>query len=165
MDEFHAELSERDFCKICDIKFPTVKEKIKHVRVTHVLIRSANCTECDRVFTGENAAYLLKAHMVVHTREKSYLCSKCGQSFSQQTALKVHTRIVCNPNKEEAQKAREMRAQRQKEYRERQRKCSVKCKICKKLFISEKNLKVHVDTVHNKKKGVLESDSSESESE
>ena len=43
--------------------------------------------ECSKMFRSERN---LKAHMAIHTAEKSYNCDSCGKTFRSQGGLKQH---------------------------------------------------------------------------
>ena len=60
---------------------PSSKEPEKFAKAKRV------CQECKRSFSSS-----LKTHLTVHTGEKLYRCTECGQAFSQKRSLTVHVR-------------------------------------------------------------------------
>ncbi|WAR17431.1 ZN260-like protein [Mya arenaria] len=50
------------------------------------------CMYCDRTFNWKSR---LLEHVIVHTKERPFVCGQCGQSFLRKEMLKRHIRIGC----------------------------------------------------------------------
>ena len=59
------------------------------------------CAHCMKNFVSQSK---LARHMLVHTKEKPWVCGTCGTHFSQKSALTVHTKRTLATNKSCASK-------------------------------------------------------------
>jgi len=109
----HSDEKQHALCSICDKKFKHLLGLKKHVLRNHrgrlypctvcnkqfkmpgelkvhsfrVHERKLLCTICDRHFQKPQD---LKQHMLAHTREQSFVCRKCNQSFTCVSDLDLH---------------------------------------------------------------------------
>lgn len=118
-------------CTICGLAFKLKINLNEHYAKKHnEIIKIVNpkfsksaifeCTECEKTFVNRT---MLKQHVVIHSKDKKYTCSICGESFNVERYLKRHLKIV----HADAQK----------------------CHLCPKEFIYDLTLKKHLCTDHN----------------
>ncbi|KAF7273587.1 hypothetical protein GWI33_013695 [Rhynchophorus ferrugineus] len=118
-------------CSHCDVKFKMWRIARNHMYKEHGLdFGMINCPMCN-TFKSYHAVPILK-HMVIHSKEKPFLCSVCGKSFKQWSQLKNHEVIHRAP--EELPSWSKVK----------------KCDMCQRFFANSKCLKVHVQAVHEK---------------
>jgi len=117
----HEGRKERYLCGQCGQQFSSQTGFRTHI-ASHTgmeyVKRHVKCDICDKMFRCPSD---LKTHLVVHSKEKPFLCSwpDCGQSFSQKASLKDHLNV------------------HEKKY---------ECNSCKKSFGRERYLVMHMKT-------------------
>lgn len=124
-------------CMICTAKYETKDDLIKHT-LTHNRYKSLvdtpkkhACPMCNRMF-GTNKD--VKRHMVVHTKEKCFLCELCPQTFGRKDHL--HRHYKTNHSKE-AKKEKAVEGEQ-----------VFSCQHCPEMFQKKKLLTNHVKYTH-----------------
>ena len=118
---FHEGRRERYLCGQCGQVLSSQSGFRTHV-ANHVgkdyIKRNVKCQVCDKLFRCHSD---MKTHMVVHSKERPFVCSwpDCDQSFSQKASLKDHINV------------------HEKKYQ---------CQLCEKAFGRERYLKMHSKT-------------------
>lgn len=74
-------------CDQCDDSFRKLSELNHHVRRFHTFERQHKCMFCTKEFYS---IYNLKQHVMVHTGQRPYACSKCDLRFTQKGNLTKH---------------------------------------------------------------------------
>ncbi len=109
-------------CLFCARKFKNVHHLLRHIAV-HTHEKPYSCGLCDKSFP-EN--YIRFTHMRrFHTRELSYMCTKCPAAFVNCAGLRKHTTT---------------------NHTERVR--SIKCSRCSQMFFSNIELLLHENRIH-----------------
>lgn len=54
-------------------------------------IRNHNCDVCGKSFFTQRT---LSGHKLTHSDERTFMCSECGDTFKQQSALYTHGKLV-----------------------------------------------------------------------
>ena len=123
---FHV--TEKKFaCDQCDFKTKLAKSLTTHKKRKHEQIREEVCHICGKTFFDK---YNLSQHLnIMHTEgEKEFVCEKCGATYTTMMSLKGHVR------------------EKHPVY--------YLCSYCdKKMFLSQKKLRVHLLNAHNAKCG------------
>jgi len=108
---------------------------------------------CDKQFA---IAQQLKVHQVVHTGEKNYLCSDCGNSFGSQSTLIDHRKrkhLNHLPHKcSHCARGFFTRQELEAHVRTHTGDKPYICVHCKKGFARAHHVKRHLDTVHSESK-------------
>jgi len=108
---------------------------------------------CDKKFA---IAQQLKVHQVVHTGEKNYLCSDCGNSFGSQSTLIDHRKrkhLNHFPHKcKHCVKSFFTRQELEAHVRTHTGVKPFVCQTCNKAFSRSHHLKRHTQTVHSETK-------------
>ncbi|XP_067678899.1 histone-lysine N-methyltransferase PRDM9-like [Haliotis asinina] len=124
-------------CMICSAKCENKEDLIKHT-LTHNRYKSLvdtpkkhACSVCNRMF-GTNKD--VKRHMVVHTKEKCFLCELCPQTFGRKDHLHRHykTNHCKETKKEKAVEGEQV----------------FRCQHCPEIFPKKKLLTNHVRYTH-----------------
>lgn len=114
-------------CDQCEKSF----NKIHHLH-NHLLARHSEknfkCYDCNRSFSYKSA--LDRHHKIVHRKQKHHVCCECGWKFASNFDLRQHFEGHHN----ESTKAERT------------------CAFCDKIFTKERNLKYHIQAIHNKSK-------------
>ncbi len=84
----HKEQKEFSY-KICNISFPTFKERTLHSK-EHRVKKEFRCEQCGKDFF--NTLYRMRAHINTH-EEKSLQCNVCNKFFHNNSNLSDHKRI------------------------------------------------------------------------
>ncbi|XP_069363838.1 zinc finger and SCAN domain-containing protein 31-like isoform X34 [Maniola hyperantus] len=103
-------------CGVCDRRFPSENEKLKHHRRAHMKEKTLVCRTCDRAFFALDG---LKKHMKVHTKEKLFECDVCGKTFRWRTNFEYHFMIHTNDKRK-------------------------KCSLCNAAFVQKASLDYHM---------------------
>ena len=114
-------------CDQCDFKTKLAKSLTTHKKRKHEQIREEVCHICGKTFFDK---YNLSQHLnIMHTEgEKEFVCEKCGATYTTMMSLKGHVR------------------EKHPVY--------YLCSYCdKKMFLSQKKLRVHLLNAHNAKCG------------
>ncbi|XP_046434728.1 zinc finger protein 271-like [Neodiprion fabricii] len=74
-------------CDHCEDSFRKLSELNDHVRRFHTFERQHKCMFCSKEFYS---IYNLKQHVMVHTGQKPFACSKCDLRFTQKGNLTKH---------------------------------------------------------------------------
>ena len=112
-------------CDICQQAFGSQQGKQRHFRVVHVKETLYKCKFCNLLTCSQEK---LKAHISIHTGERSVTCDECGKCFITKSHLKHHQ--LCK----HSEKAKNMR-----------------CDICgmrlSSLISTIKHMRLHIDDV------------------
>lgn len=75
-------------CSYCGTSFRQLYHLSEHINA-HTGATPYSCELCDKKFTRHN---ILKAHQLVHTKEKPCICNidKCGRAYAYEIDLKRH---------------------------------------------------------------------------
>ena len=84
----HTHTDKQFSCEICEKKYRTEKDLLKHKKSSHIDLRT--CDICGASIRGGKGA--LKDHIKTHeeNRERPYSCETCGKSFYKPQLLKTH---------------------------------------------------------------------------
>lgn len=84
-------------CQICGLVVKSKLVLMKHLRTHDSKQATYPCTVCGKVFSREDN---LKIHMRIHTGEKPFVCSVCGEKFRVKCSLQAHESSVHGKTKE-----------------------------------------------------------------
>ena len=73
----------------CNKTYSTKFNLKRHVEVSHLKQKKHKCPYCEKFLVSQQN---LKEHIFVHTGEKPYQCSTCGEFFRQISQLSLHKR-------------------------------------------------------------------------
>uniref|UniRef100_A0A3P9MR99 C2H2-type domain-containing protein n=1 Tax=Oryzias latipes TaxID=8090 RepID=A0A3P9MR99_ORYLA len=110
-------------CFLCQQRFQLDEELKAHSR-THAKSKTHMCGVCGKVLSNSRS---LSRHKKTHSTERPHACRVCGRGFKLPTTLKQHEKIHT--------------------HRER----SFLCDVCCKMFLTGKQLQVHMRTHTNEK--------------
>ncbi|XP_063836976.1 oocyte zinc finger protein XlCOF6-like isoform X23 [Ostrinia nubilalis] len=135
-------------CTLCGERFHTLALRNSHKTQVHELkSKPFPCSECPRVFTDRRvykrhftvnhtnqyfacecgkkfcSQFTLKEHMVVHTKEKSFVCTVCSKAFPRKNSLVAHLWVHSDQKRFE-------------------------CTDCDKQFKMKKTWKMHMKNYH-----------------
>nr|CAB3267924.1 ZF(C2H2)-26 zinc finger protein [Phallusia mammillata] len=77
-------------CKMCNASFTCERYLRKHYLLQHKGkqgTQEAKCTECGKIL---RSVYYLRLHMLIHTKELPYHCTKCDAAFNRKDKVKRH---------------------------------------------------------------------------
>jgi hypothetical protein len=107
------------FCKACQLAFESDEERQLHRLFHHKL--KLPCRFCPRTLDTKRK---LLGHESSHFKKPKLDCKRCGQVFEDSEALKRHRRACCVI----------------------QELPRFSCQICKRLYVRENELKIHLET-------------------
>lgn len=83
-------------CAVCGKTFPGLQDLRQHEFYVHKDRTNAQyyCHECGICCYSKSK---LNRHMITHTGEKPYSCTKCDRKFTQKTRLKYHEKAHTDP--------------------------------------------------------------------
>ncbi|XP_053716137.1 zinc finger protein 260-like [Synchiropus splendidus] len=122
----HRTLHEADSahkCSICQEVF-ALKEELQAHRRTHAVTKLHQCGVCGKSLSDYRS---LSRHKMTHTAERPHSCHVCGRRFKLIGTLRTHEKIHTN--------------------RER----SFLCDVCCKMFLTSKQLQIHMRQHTNEK--------------
>lgn len=146
-----CELKKAFNCVICSAAF-TQKANLKVHLKTHLNIREYQCPHCERYFSRNT---FLKNHiMSVHEKEKPFVCSECGKTFSRMDSMKRHGALhkereySCNLCGMTYHTLNNLNMHTKRVHTDNQDMLEDKCRLCSKTF---KDIKSHMFFIHQKK--------------
>lgn len=77
-------------CDSCGRSYAKYRSFYAH-RLTHTSEKSYTCETCGK---NIDSLYHFKAHIRIHTREKPYVCEICGKTFTDNSALWYHKKVI-----------------------------------------------------------------------
>lgn len=108
-------------CTLCGERFPTMALRDSHkIQVHGMKTKEFVCSECPKVFTNRrvykrhftiahtneyfacecgkkfSSQFDLKEHIVVHTKEKSFICTVCSKPFARKNNMVQHMSVHSN---------------------------------------------------------------------
>ena len=98
--------------------------KTKRAKNSNKMLKTFSCNICGKNFTTKQ--YCQIHWLNIHGNQKGFKCGQCESSFPDQKALNNHNKYVHKPN-------------------------DVECKFCNKHLKTERNLKIHIQDVHETK--------------
>ena len=113
--------SKKISCQICEKSFSTDKNKDKHIRMVHGVLKIFEFNVCNK-YIGQKEN--LKSHIENNHKIKYHNCKICGKSFATSRRLRDHGK-----NFHEGAK-------------------NVKCDSCEQSFTNSGNLNTHIKNVH-----------------
>ena len=113
-------------CAHCDKAFSTSHAKKTHVKSVHEKIKDLQCDQCDKRFASTS---ILIGHKETHS-DTQYKCELCNDWLSSKSSLKRHMQL--RHPKEEIIRSN--------------------CNFCDKTFARIQGLKIHIKSVHEKKR-------------
>ena len=119
-------------CKSCGKSFSQADDLRKHIPMVHEDHKDHKCESCGKLFsqTGD-----LKKHInTIHGEDKDYKYESCGKSFLDEQSLKKHTHTI--HDKEGMPETQSSSVEK------------FKCEICQHNLSSKRNLKVHIENIH-----------------
>ncbi|KAM9836379.1 uncharacterized protein ACBR49_018828 [Aulostomus maculatus] len=138
-------------CTICHEVFALTASLEIHKR-NHETGKRHKCYSCHKVFVLKEE---LRAHRLTHTNRKSYLCGVCGKSLSTHRSLSRHKMTHSSERPHCCQvcgrcfKLIGTLKQHEKIHRPRER--TFLCDVCCKMFLTSKQLHVHMRQHTNEK--------------
>ncbi|GFS13480.1 zinc finger protein 184-like [Elysia marginata] len=146
-------------CKLCgtegdtndktkaSFKAKTEAEFRRHHREVHEILKPFTCPTEGCSFSAAKYERLVR-HQQIHNEEKTYVCDKCGQGFSQKLGLVSHQRAcyhlqeyLCDLCGQSFNHAQSMRAHRRVVHLGEKR---FKCSVCSNSFSDQRNLRRHM---------------------
>lgn len=131
-------------CRYCDKRFPTTTKLKNHVKLKHDKKFIAICSICNIGFIKVSD---YKSHMMTHSTDKKFGCTKCDKTYKSLSNLNFHMKV----HDEKQQLICQICGKGfiRKEYLEAHinNHMGVKnyaCTICDKRFVSQKNLDSHL---------------------
>uniref|UniRef100_A0A3B4VD14 Zinc finger protein 846-like n=2 Tax=Seriola dumerili TaxID=41447 RepID=A0A3B4VD14_SERDU len=138
-------------CHVCHAAFALMASLENHQKL-HEEGKPHKCYTCHKVFELEEQ---LKAHRRIHTSKKTHLCGVCGKSLSDHRSLSRHKMIHSGERPHSCQvcgrsfKLPGTLRQHEKIHTDRER--SYLCDVCCKMFLTSKQLQIHMRTHTNEK--------------
>ncbi|XP_029283326.1 zinc finger protein 665-like isoform X2 [Cottoperca gobio] len=147
-----AHSGERSYkCDVCHDAF-ALKVTLENHQKLHKAGKLNKCYTCHKVFTLKEQ---LKAHRRTHSNKKTHLCGVCGKALSDYRSLsrhkmthsgeRPHSCHVCGRRFKLPGTLR----QHEKIHTDRER--SYLCDVCCKMFLTSKQLQIHMRTHTNEK--------------
>ncbi|XP_039762391.1 gastrula zinc finger protein XlCGF26.1-like isoform X2 [Pararge aegeria] len=120
MVDAHGDPPLRYRCNVCDSLFKRRYALSCHMKRRHLDVKDIECGLCSyKCYTGTE----LKAHMVKHNGERTYVCVICKKSYARKKTLKEHARIHNNDKR-------------------------FVCVVCGQAFVQNCSLKGHMKSHH-----------------
>lgn len=142
--------NQRYKCPICDEKFTSYKQRLKHLKVIHGEKTAIfPCPSCPKVFElCSSRTSHIKFH---HLKERKYVCSVCGMKFFSNYELQEHSKkhggeriYQCDVCKKSYARLKTLREHMRIHNNDRR----FVCKICGQAFIQNCSLKLHMRVHH-----------------
>ncbi|XP_044039855.1 zinc finger protein 260-like [Siniperca chuatsi] len=147
-----AHSGERPYeCDVCHDAF-ALKVSLENHQKLHKAGKLHKCYTCHKVFELKEQ---LKAHRMTHTNKKTHLCGVCGKSLSDYRSLSRHKMTHSGDRPHSCQicgrrfKLPGTLRQHEKIHTDRER--SYLCDVCCKMFMTSKQLQIHMRTHTNEK--------------
>ncbi|XP_018518661.1 zinc finger protein 436 isoform X2 [Lates calcarifer] len=147
-----AHSGERPYkCNVCTTAF-ALKVSLENHQKLHEGAKLHKCYTCHKVFELKEQ---LKAHRRTHTNKKTHLCGVCGKSLSDYRSLSRHKMTHSGERPHSCQvcgrsfKLPGTLRQHEKIHTDRER--SYLCDVCCKMFLTSKQLQIHMRTHTNEK--------------
>ncbi|XP_071315009.1 zinc finger protein 62 homolog [Trachinotus anak] len=147
-----AHRGERPYkCDVCHAAFALMASLENHQKL-HEDGKLHKCYTCHKVFELKEE---LKAHRRIHNKKRSHLCGVCGKSLSDHRSLSRHKMIHSGERPHSCQvcgrsfKLPGTLRQHEKIHMDRER--SYLCDVCCKMFLTCKQLQIHMRTHTNEK--------------
>ncbi|XP_039996668.1 zinc finger protein 491-like isoform X2 [Xiphias gladius] len=142
-----AHSGERPYkCNVCHAAF-ALKVSLENHQKIHEACTLHKCYTCHKVFELKEQ---LKAHRRTHTNKKTHLCGVCGKSLSDYRSLTRHKMTHSGERPHSCQicgrsfKLPGTLRQHEKIHTDRER--SYLCDVCCKMFLTSKQLQIHMRT-------------------
>ena len=143
-------------CTTCGEVFESITKLESHIALKHDRTKLFKCHSC-------NASYLTKKKLdehisFVHNKSSGHLCPQCGENFQEKRRMKEHIIVVHEGKGFDCQfcnktfNSTHSRQNHIKKIHEGWKPKPKKCSQCDKIFVTSSTLKIHTDTVHEKKR-------------
>lgn len=136
-------------CNECDYETKDKGSLEAHINKIHLCKRPYMCEVCLKGFYKKKT---LKEHILTHKEVKTVTCEICGDSFIHKKTLLEHLRLHSGEKPYECDicKARFVTSGRRSDHIKRKHmEKSHWCIICNKMYSMQKELKRHMNKVHN----------------
>lgn len=89
-------------CDVCNKLFISACRLKNHNQKYHGLLRTRDhaCNVCGKKFYTVST---LRAHILTHSEQRTYMCEDCGDTFKQRPSLYTHTRLVHRGGRKKAE--------------------------------------------------------------
>ena len=126
-------------CSLCMEIFTARDELIRHLQCHNrykpdaARVKKHQCSVCQKMFSTKKD---VRRHMVTHTKDRSFLCEFCPQTFTRNDHLSRHYKS--NHRHEVLKQVSHDRV-------------SMACQVCLQTFKSSQHLSYHMSTIHKSK--------------
>ncbi|XP_055359945.1 zinc finger protein 436-like isoform X2 [Betta splendens] len=138
-------------CQVCKSTF-ALKSSLEIHQNLHEESRTHECETCHRVFELKEQ---LDAHLRTHAAKRPHVCGVCGKSLSDYRSLSRHKFTHTGERPHSCQicgrRFKLIGALRQHEKTHVDRERSYLCDVCCKMFLTSKQLQIHMRTHTNEK--------------
>ncbi|XP_055625316.1 zinc finger protein OZF-like isoform X2 [Toxorhynchites rutilus septentrionalis] len=163
---YQCRICNKSFKNMCSRLFSFETSLISHLKL-HNNIKDYKCSYCSKMFARRRN--MLSHEKLIHVKEKPFMCSICGKTYTDSTCFKKH--ITNHQNPQLTERAPAVQAQQPKsrktkpekpilptrkeavEKKPRQRRNTGpkkhKCDLCDKMFARRRNVSHHMIYTHN----------------